>query len=670
MLTTSLKRILGLTKEYYIPIFIYSITISVLNLATPISVQWLVNTISFGPYFQPLFIVSLLLLGILSVLGVIYSLQYLLIEYLQRNVYAKVTASVGRYFFVKSKKEGLTERDMFLANRYYDVVIIQKSLSSLTVEFITIFLQVVIGVVLISLYHPYFVVFGLMIIASIYLGLVFTGKHALKTAYKESSIKHDVAEYLETLCKDMSRVDNPNQLISEMDQQINSYLDTRSSHFRILFSQNIVFLIFFAVFNALLLGLGGYLVVKGSLTVGQLVAAEIVISTILYHFLYAKKYLDAFYDMHAALEKVDVFYDDEILNYLKTDEDWCHTMRSEEGYHQKFESIGKIFTPKNTKRFARNFSIGLTVFMVVLLVTPWMQFSNGTGTVTALNPNNRAQTIRATVKGRIEEWLVQDGQVVSKGDPIVRIVDNDPNYLTRLETQRDAAVKKFEAAKVSSDTARLNFHRQEKLMEQGLSSRKAFEKSEITYRKLIAEEASAAANLAKTEVDLSRQQLQIITAPRDGRILRILRGSGNVNVKEGEDIAQFVPDNSETVVELFLDGNDLPLVFPGRKVRLQFEGWPAIQFAGWPAVAIGSFGGVVQVVDPFVGADGRFRVMVTPDEEDPYNWPDQTFLRQGARAMGVVILDQVTIGYELWRVANGFPKSLPQAPDQLKKRKN
>ena len=294
---------------------------------------------------------------------------------------------------------------------------------------------------------------------------------------------------------------------------------------------------------------------------------------------------------------------------------------------------------------------------------PWQQTSRGYGTVTAFNPNDRAQSMTAPVSGRIEEWLIQDGQVVKAGDPIVRIIDNDPNFLVRLEAGRDAAVAKFEAAKEASDTARLNFHRQEKLVEEGLSSPKEFEVAKIKYKKLLAEEAASAASLAKAEVSLSRQQMQLVTAPRDGQILRILHGSGNVLVKEGDDLVSFVPKTDETAVELFLDANDLPLVSENRHVRLQFEGWPSVQFSGFPSVAIGSFGGLVQTVDPSVSAKGRFRVLVTPDPNDPIPWPDEKFLRQGARTLGIVLLDQVSIGYEFWRQINGFPKSMPKPPD-------
>jgi hypothetical protein len=105
------------------------------------------------------------------------------------------------------------------------------------------------------------------------------------------------------------------------------------------------------------------------------------------------------------------------------------------------------------------------------------------------------------------------------------------------------------------------------------------------------------------------------------------------------------------------------LIEEGRPVRLQFEGWPAVQFAGWPAVAVGTFGGRVALIDPSDDGRGRFRLLVVPDELDA-PWPEARFLRQGVRAKGFVLLDQVSLGYELWRRANGFPPTVTPSGDR------
>jgi len=119
-------------------------------------------------------------------------------------------------------------------------------------------------------------------------------------------------------------------------------------------------------------------------------------------------------------------------------------------------------------------------------------------------------------------------------------------------------------------------------------------------------------------------------------------------------VAILVPETSRQVVEMWVNGNDMPLLSLGDKVRMQFEGWPAIQFVGWPSVAVGTFGGEISLIDATDDGTGRFRVLVAPDPNDEA-WPSTRFLRQGVRANGWVLLRQVPLGFEMWRRFNGFP---------------
>jgi membrane fusion protein, adhesin transport system len=177
---------------------------------------------------------------------------------------------------------------------------------------------------------------------------------------------------------------------------------------------------------------------------------------------------------------------------------------------------------------------------------------------------------------------------------------------------------------------------------------------------------------------IERFKARFVTAPCDGVVHRVLANSGGGGqlVKEGDELAEIVPDTTDRVVEVFVDGVDAPLIAAhieetgrGPHVRLQFEGWPAVQFAGWPSVATGTFGGRVRQIDPTDDGYGRFRVLVEPDRLfDEDDWPEDKYLRQGNQAVGWVFLNRVTLGYELWRQFNGFPPVVaPKAPDKSKK---
>ncbi len=264
-----------------------------------------------------------------------------------------------------------------------------------------------------------------------------------------------------------------------------------------------------------------------------------------------------------------------------------------------------------------------------------------------------------------------------------------------------------EAAEAAAQQALSNYERQRQLEQEGLASGLDFEVAERVYREAQAEleqrrqtlaaslsteqarrselgrietesqariesaraegqrarseAASEQEQLAELEVRIAQRNTQLITAPRPGVVSRLYASPGAELVKAGDPLIALIPDAGRQAAELWVDGNHIPLIHEGRSVRLQFEGWPGVQFAGWPSVAIGTFGGQVAIIDPTGDGTGRFRIVVVPDPEDE-PWPDPRFLRQGARANGFVLLDRVTLGYELWRQANGFPPTVAMRP--------
>jgi adhesin transport system membrane fusion protein len=194
------------------------------------------------------------------------------------------------------------------------------------------------------------------------------------------------------------------------------------------------------------------------------------------------------------------------------------------------------------------------------------------------------------------------------------------------------------------------------------------EAARAEHQKALGDKAFAEKELTEVEGKLSKQQNQVVRAPRDGTIVRLLAYEGGAIVKEGDPLFELVPESADRAVEIWVSGNDAPLINPGRHVRLQFEGWPAVQFAGWPSVAVGTFGGTVAVVDATDNEKGQFRVLIKPSDDEA--WPDVRYLRQGVRANGWVLLNQVSLGYEIWRQLNGFPPVVaPSEPKDEKKDK-
>ncbi len=190
-------------------------------------------------------------------------------------------------------------------------------------------------------------------------------------------------------------------------------------------------------------------------------------------------------------------------------------------------------------------------------------------------------------------------------------------------------------------------------------------KTKVDYARAMQQDAlGQAATIQKEirdlEIKVSELDRMTVCAPRDGTIFRMPVFERGQTLKEGDQLFTLVPDTSQRVVELWITGNDLPLVRRGDHVRLQFEGWPAVQFAGWPSVAVGTFGGEVAAVDPTDDGKGKFRVQVRQASGE--EWPSERFLRQGVRANGWVMLSRVRLGYEIWRQLNGFPPVI--SPDE------
>ncbi len=262
----------------------------------------------------------------------------------------------------------------------------------------------------------------------------------------------------------------------------------------------------------------------------------------------------------------------------------------------------------------------------------------------------RAKAEQAKLNYERQSELVADG-LVSKFDfEVARREHEEADALLRQ------AQESLEAARNDERAKRAELGRIDTRATAEIESARAERESALVASDALRE------RVASLETRIAQQSMQLITAPRAGTVFRVFAASGAELVKAGDPLVLLIPDTESRAVELWVDGNHVPLIDEGRPVRLQFEGWPAVQFAGWPSVAVGTFGGKVALIDPSDDGAGRFRLLIVPDENDEA-WPAAEFLRQGVRAKGFVLLDQVSLGYELWRQANGFPPTVAFQPD-------
>lgn len=319
-----------------------------------------------------------------------------------------------------------------------------------------------------------------------------------------------------------------------------------------------------------------------------------------------------------------------------------------------FPTLASLKPPRTARVLGWLLVFAIIIIGCILFFVPWVQTSPGTGQVTALHPEDQVQDVTALVPGRVEQWYVRDGDRVKRGDPIARIVDNDPDLLVRLAAERAQVVAEIAAAQQAMAVAQIDVGRSRQLLAEGLIARRDYEASQIRVADLRAKAAEARAKLSRVDVALNRQSAQIARAPRDGRVQALFGAAGGTLVSAGDRLASLAPEAPVRVVELMVDGRDVALIRMGQPVRLAFEGWPAIQFSGWPSVAQGMFDGRVRSIDPAAQATGLFRILVEPVPGKPA-WPSADYVRLGAKVRGWVQMETVKVGYELWRQLNDFP---------------
>jgi multidrug efflux pump subunit AcrA (membrane-fusion protein) len=319
-----------------------------------------------------------------------------------------------------------------------------------------------------------------------------------------------------------------------------------------------------------------------------------------------------------------------------------------------FRTLAAMRPPRLAVALSRMIAIGIAVALGIMFFVPWVQTATGDGQVVALDPEDRPQEVSALVQGRVERWFVTDGQHVDRGDPIARVVDIDPNFLSRLAAERAQVNAEIAAVRQSRSVAAIDVDRARQLLAEGLIARRDYEQAQIKVADSDAKLAESRAKLNRIDIQLNRQSAQLVRSPRDGRIQQLNAAASGALVSPGTVLATIAPERVERAVELYIDGRDVALVRVGRPVRLEFEGWPAIQFSGWPSVAQGLFDGRVRTVDPQASVNGLFRVLIEPLPGKPA-WPDRDFVRLGAKVRGWVQMETVLVGYELWRQLNDFP---------------
>lgn len=288
-------------------VVLYAAAVGVLTLATPLTVQVLINTVAFGAFRQPIVVLAILLLAALGLAAALKALQLTTVELLQRRVFVRLVSDLS-WRLPRVRIESFErDRGSELLNRFFDVLTVQKASASLLVEGVSALLQAAVGLVLLALYHPYLLAFDLLLVAGILVIVFVAGRDGPKTALKESKAKYAVAGWLEevALATRLFRMPGGAELAMRRADELScAYLKARDEHWRVVFKQILASLGLQAIAGTALLGMGGFLVLDGQLTLGQLVAAELIVASSLAGFSKLTSKLETFYDLVAAVDKL------------------------------------------------------------------------------------------------------------------------------------------------------------------------------------------------------------------------------------------------------------------------------------------------------------------------------------------------------------------------------
>lgn len=304
-----LMAILRLERRDVFMIFAFALGTGVLSIVAPAAIEALVNVVAFGVLLWPVIVLALVMLAFLLFAALLRAMQVLVVEYLQRRIFAR-TAHDFAVRFAKAEIESFDGRNPTdIVNRFFEVASEQKALATLLVEGTGVVMITIVGMAVLSFYHPYLLTFALVLVGLIVFLLGVLGIGGVQTAITESYAKFDVAGWLEEIakCPHTFRFGRGGDVAIDRATELTShYIDCRRQHFRIVWRQTIFVLLLEAIASAVLLGLGGWLVINRQLTLGQLVAGELIVTLVLTALSKSGKYLEIFYDLQASLDKLGV----------------------------------------------------------------------------------------------------------------------------------------------------------------------------------------------------------------------------------------------------------------------------------------------------------------------------------------------------------------------------
>ena len=354
---TPLKRfyeLLKLDKKDVSQIFFYAIFAGLVSLSLPLGIQAIINFIQSGRISASWIVLVFLVVVGVALVGILSLMQLRITENLQQKIFVRSSFEFAARL-PKIKFESLYNKyPPELANRFFDTMSIQKGASKLLIDFSAAILQITFGLILLSLYHPYFIVFGILLFLLLYFIFRFSYVSSLQTSLKESKYKYKVASWLQEVAR--NNISFRNELnfdyaLRKNDNLVTDYLSYREKHFNIIKRQFGQLIVFKMIITTSLLSIGGFLVISQQMNIGQFVAAEIIILLVINSVEKIILGLESFYDVLTSVEKIGQVTDMDLEQETTTEYTSCYTNISLETENLEFKF------PDSKKNILENISL-------------------------------------------------------------------------------------------------------------------------------------------------------------------------------------------------------------------------------------------------------------------------------------------------------------------------
>ncbi|MBD0726444.1 ABC transporter ATP-binding protein/permease [Flavobacterium sp. L1I52] len=401
---TPLKRfynLLKLEKRDVYQIIFYAAFAGLVNLSLPLGIQAIINFIQSGQLSVSWIVLVILVTIGVGFGGVLTILQLRIVENLQQRIFVRSSFEFAYRMPLIKFKELYSEYAPEKANRFFDTLMVQKGTAKLLLDFCTAFLQVGLGIILLVLYHSFFMVIGLLFAGILYVIFKFSYKDGLETSLSESKFKYKIAAWIQEIARNRESFRKKRAFeyaLDRNDAYVSKYIDFREKHFKVMRKQYVQLVVFKVIVTAALLSIGGFLVIHHKMNIGQFVAAEIVIVLLINSVEKIIFGLEAFYDVLTSLEKIGQVTDMEMMSIPQTSD------INKTGLTIETDSIIYNY-PKHNKKSLKNINLKITQGEKILL-----QGTNGAGKSTLLRllsgllePESGAMYVTDNYMNRLDE---------------------------------------------------------------------------------------------------------------------------------------------------------------------------------------------------------------------------------------------------------------------------